>query len=230
MDSAGETPAYDPGALKVTVSKFYLPDGASTQLHGVSSDIVLPSLSDIGDFSEASLRNPLPWDAVKPVAHEQLDLVAPYLVTLRERSATRSKSDPGLVRLAEQVARLKKRADEKSVSLNEAERRQELTRAKDEEKESAQEERSHPENRPTIYEITVQNATRPGLPAPEKFKPEVDKKGEGEASREPAAPKSAQGEGASYGRDVVLQETTRILADYVGLLGGRIPLPNLSRL
>ncbi|MGH7295962.1 MAG: S41 family peptidase, partial [Polyangiaceae bacterium] len=40
MDRAGLAHAFDPGALKVTVDKFYRPSGASTQLRGVASDIV----------------------------------------------------------------------------------------------------------------------------------------------------------------------------------------------
>ena len=43
MDQVGLAHDYDPGALKVTTSKFYRPSGASTQLRGVASDIVIPS-------------------------------------------------------------------------------------------------------------------------------------------------------------------------------------------
>ncbi len=85
MDRAGFAHAYDPGALKVTMSKFYRPNGASTQLRGVTSDIVLPSPSDLSDVNESSLKDPLPWDSVPAVAHEQLNRVQPYLATLRER-------------------------------------------------------------------------------------------------------------------------------------------------
>jgi len=49
MDEAGLAHTYDPGALKVTIQKFYPPSGASTQLRGVVSDIVLPSTSDFSD-------------------------------------------------------------------------------------------------------------------------------------------------------------------------------------
>jgi len=34
----------DPGALKVTIKKFYRAGGASTQLKGVTPDIILPSV------------------------------------------------------------------------------------------------------------------------------------------------------------------------------------------
>src|SRR4026208_1804927 len=43
----------DPGALKLTIKKFYRPSGVSTQLKGVVPDIILPSVfnesKDIGE-------------------------------------------------------------------------------------------------------------------------------------------------------------------------------------
>ena len=38
------TRSQDDGALKLTIQKFYRVAGGSTQLHGVTSDIVLPTL------------------------------------------------------------------------------------------------------------------------------------------------------------------------------------------
>ena len=53
MQREGVTPASDPGALKVTISKFYRPGGSSTQLKGVRADIVLPSFTDTPEISES---------------------------------------------------------------------------------------------------------------------------------------------------------------------------------
>src|SRR5437870_10591314 len=52
------------GALKLTIQKFYRVAGGSTQLHGVASDIVLPTLSDLPEFGEGALKNCLPYDEV----------------------------------------------------------------------------------------------------------------------------------------------------------------------
>ena len=41
------------GALKLTIQKFYRVAGGSTQLHGVASDIVLPTLSDLPNSARA---------------------------------------------------------------------------------------------------------------------------------------------------------------------------------
>ena len=52
------------GALKLTIQKFYRVAGGSTQLHGVTSDIVVPSLSDLPEFGEGALKNALAYDEV----------------------------------------------------------------------------------------------------------------------------------------------------------------------
>ena len=43
----------DDGALKLTIQKFYRVAGGSTQLHGVASDVVLPSLTDLPNSVKA---------------------------------------------------------------------------------------------------------------------------------------------------------------------------------
>ena len=220
MDKAGFAHTYDPGALKVTISKFYRPSGASTQLRGVASDIVLPSPSDLGDVNESSLKNPLPWDTVPAVPHEQLNRARPYLGTLREKSLRRIKADKVFAFLAEDVARIRKSVAEKSVSLNEAERRQELAEGKARQAEREQAEQARALTLPTTYEITLKNASAPGLPPPLAAKPSP-KPGpaatpDAGASPTDALDQIAPGHSAS---DILLQETVKILADYVELLG-----------
>ena len=53
----------DPGALKLTIKKFFRPSGLSTQLKGVIPDIVLPSVANESkDIGESALENPLPCE------------------------------------------------------------------------------------------------------------------------------------------------------------------------
>src|SRR5205823_15054868 len=89
MKRLGLAPDYNPGGLLVTIQKFYRPGGSSTQLRGVGSDIILPSLSGIAEVGEASLFNPLPWDQIRGAKFEKWNRVQPYLVVLREPSAQR---------------------------------------------------------------------------------------------------------------------------------------------
>src|SRR5205814_6747184 len=47
----------NPGAVKVTIRKFYRPSGSSTQLKGVVPDLILPSRNNYAEVGEASLEN-----------------------------------------------------------------------------------------------------------------------------------------------------------------------------
>jgi carboxyl-terminal processing protease len=218
MDRNGMPHAYDPGALKVTIRKFYRPAGSSTQLKGVVSDIVLPSTSDFAEISESSLKNPLPWDSINPQSFEPANQVKTYVTTLRERSAQRIKTAPAFARLAEDVARVKKDVENKSVSLNEAQRRQEIAQAKAREKARAEESKRLQAAGPTAYEITVKNAGSPGLPPPSK----------GAAPPKDKLQQAADGEDANSraaAEDINFNEGIAVLADYVNLMGGKAPGP-----
>ena len=210
MDKVGLAHDYDPGALKVTTNKFYRPSGASTQLRGVSSDIVIPSTTDLAEVSESTLKDPLPWDVVPPKPHESLDRVQPYLAALRERSAQRIATDKAFGYLEADMARLRRSEDAKSVSLNEAERRLELAQAKARREDEAG---AVETVRPPTYEITLENLASPGLPPRHVFAAVAA------AHPAPAGPDEDDAK-SSPADDVVLNEGVRILQDYVALLGG----------
>src|SRR5262249_42485784 len=123
MERSGVKTSSDPGALKLTISKFYRPSGNSTQLRGVRADLILPSPTDIPEISESGMKNPMPWDTVSSTRYKQLNLVAPHLAALRHNSETRLAADQEYVWLREDLGRARQRQTEKSVSLNEAERR-----------------------------------------------------------------------------------------------------------
>src|SRR5882757_803379 len=76
------------GALKLTIQKFYRVAGGSTQLHGVASDIVLPSLSDLPEFGEGALKNALAYDEVAKAKYTKWSDNHPlFLDELKARSA-----------------------------------------------------------------------------------------------------------------------------------------------
>ncbi|HWW00248.1 MAG TPA: carboxy terminal-processing peptidase, partial [Candidatus Acidoferrum sp.] len=113
----------DPGALKLTIKKFYRASGASTQLKGVVPDIVLPSIfNESKDIGEAALENPLPWDTIESSKFQRLDLVAPYTQELRRRSSARIASDKEYSYIREDIEFFKKQQADKTVSLNEQQR------------------------------------------------------------------------------------------------------------
>ena len=53
------------GTIKVTLQKFYRVNGGSTQLRGVTSDIVLPDNYEYLKFREKDDPEALPWDEIK---------------------------------------------------------------------------------------------------------------------------------------------------------------------
>src|SRR5438552_8169146 len=81
------------GALKLTIQKFYRVAGGSTQLHGVASDIVLPSLSDLPEFGEGALKNCLPYDEVSKAKYTKWsDMHSLFVDQLKRRSEERVKN------------------------------------------------------------------------------------------------------------------------------------------
>lgn len=120
-----DDPTNDPGTLKLTIRKYYRVTGVSAQLKGVIPDIVLPSVNNVAEIGEQSLEGALAWDTIEPVEHPRLWLVQPYLDELRRRSAARVSENIGFRFVQEDMELLKKRLSDKSVSLNEAERRRE---------------------------------------------------------------------------------------------------------
>jgi carboxyl-terminal processing protease len=67
----------DLGALKITTQKFYRVSGGSTQLEGVSSDIIIPDRYTYIDVGERDQDNPLSWDRIQSATftpwHKQID-------------------------------------------------------------------------------------------------------------------------------------------------------------
>ncbi|MDA0766344.1 MAG: carboxy terminal-processing peptidase [Verrucomicrobia bacterium] len=209
MEDNGVTPKADPGVLKVTISKFYRPGGASTQLRGVRPDLVLPSFTDTPEISEAGLDNPMEWDAVPPARYPRFSLVKPYVSTLMESSRARIAADPDFAEWLKDLALVEKNRASKSVSLNEDERRRERNEVKERVEAQAARRLAQAATLPPVYEITLKNVDAPGLPEPAKA-----------AANKPAAdadPADTDPEEAP-GTDLLLEETEHILSDYVQLL------------
>jgi carboxyl-terminal processing protease len=215
MDQNHIAHSVDPGALKVTIRKFYRPSGASTQLKGVAADIVLPSLSDTADVGEAELKDPLPWDRVASSDFAREDNVSPYLRELLAKSAARVAGSKDFDYLREDIAQLKKSLATKTVDLNEADRRQEKEEAKAREQARKQELAAHKESQPATYDITLKNADTPGLPAPET----TNSLPMAQLSQpESPADDTEPAEASVPQSDPDLRESERILADYVAMV------------
>lgn len=150
--------ASDAGALKLTINKFYRVGGGSTQLDGVQSDIVLPSLTDNPEFGESSLTNPLPYDEVAPQRIERDGSLAGIVEHLKELSENRRESDPEFGYIVEDMTRLRERIDANNVSLS-VERRKAEIAEENKRREARKKERAARGNplNAVAYEVTLDN-------------------------------------------------------------------------
>lgn len=60
----------DLGALKMTIQKFYRINGGSTQLEGVTADVIVPTRYSYMTIGEKDLDNPLSFDKIPPVSYD----------------------------------------------------------------------------------------------------------------------------------------------------------------
>lgn len=158
----------EPGAVKLTIKKFYRVSGASTQKKGVTPDIVLPAVvNESKEIGEAALDNPLEWDTIKPSkSYEHMGLVEPYLGELRSRSSQRILNDPEFRYILEDIQLYKKQQADKTISLNEKTRLQEKSDIEARQKQRDKERLARVEPPEQDYEITLKLASLPGLPKP----------------------------------------------------------------
>ncbi len=207
--------AANPGALKLTIQKFYRAGGSSTQLKGVVPDIILPSLFNVSEIGEKYLEAPLAWDTVPSAKPENLNRVQPYLAQLKKRSDTRLVTDKDFVYLRGEVERYKKLMGEKSVSLNEAVRLKEKQESKARADAHKKELLARSEPKDKVYDITLALADKPGLPAPTPYKDQTAKP---KTNRIDPEAEETPDEVTAPNIDIALGEAQRIFADYLGLL------------
>ena len=113
------------GELKLTLAKFYRVSGQSTQHQGVLPDIAYPSIIDTKEIGESALPEAMTYDTIKPAIKPAVDPFKPFLAQLQSRHDVRSAKDAEFVFVEQKLALAKKLMSEKTVSLNEAERRSE---------------------------------------------------------------------------------------------------------
>jgi len=104
------------GALKVTTGMFFRPGGFSTQLSGVPSDVVVPSLFASDTFGEATQPYSLPPKATGAFLSERANGAGPshftpitpkVIAELDKRSLARVEKDPFFNKVEEQLAKRK---------------------------------------------------------------------------------------------------------------------------
>ncbi|MEE1886934.1 carboxy terminal-processing peptidase [Pseudomonas carassii] len=176
------------GELKLTLAKFYRVSGQSTQHQGVLPDIAYPSIIDTKEIGESALPEAMPWDTIRPVVKPASDPFKPFLAQLKAQHEARSDKDAEFVYIRDRLALTQKLMNEKTVSLNEQQRR-----ARHDEIEAKQ--------------LALENIRRKA----KGEEPLKELKKEDEDAL-PAEPDDTKPEDDAY-----LSETGRILLDYLGL-------------
>jgi carboxyl-terminal processing protease len=204
----------NPGTLKITKAKFYRASGKSTQLNGVMSDLVLPSkLNYAKDIGEASLDSALPYDTVRSARFEKFNYVQPYLSNLLSQSSQRLATNQEYVYIREDIEQFRKYQALNSVSLNEKKRVTEWEEDDARQRARDKERLARKAPQPTVFDLTLKQVDLPGLPAPAAKTNAAVAKVEGEAL--------GDDETASEAPPIVdaaLEETERIMLDYINLL------------
>ena len=208
--SATGSDTNDPGTVKITIRKFYRISGASTQFKGVTPDLVLPDVLNYStQIGESALDNALPWDTIQPVHYDVLNLVQPYLTSLRTRSDARLATNRDFLYVKQDIQQFQKLQTDKSATLNEREAIKERQRIAAQNKAREAERAARKSGGVKTYEITIKNAGLPGLPAP------LGATNEAASATDPAAKPDKPDSAPAV--DPMLDETEHILDDYISL-------------
>jgi len=237
MLSADKNGQTDPGNLKITIRKFYRVSGASTQLKGVEPDLVLPDVLNYStQIGESALDNPLPWDTIQPASYEKYNLVRPYLVTLKAHSDARIATNQDFLYVKQDIDQFVKMQADQTASINEHDSLKERERNFLQGKAREAERTARKPDGAKVYEITVKNATLPGL-TELGAKPETNTVATttnavsnstytlvSSVSSTNALMTAAADKKSPPPFDPMLDETEHILLDYISLLGKNGPL------
>lgn len=106
------------GDIKITLQKFYRINGGSTQLRGVTPDIVLPDTYHYLPVGEREEDYPLNWTEIAPVSYSQNAYKIKNLEEIKRRSKARIEQDPGFQKVLSQAKYIEAERKNSAVMLN----------------------------------------------------------------------------------------------------------------
>jgi len=198
------------GATKITVQKYYLPSGASTQLKGVVPDIVLPSVTDYLPIGESDLPHALVWDEIPTTFFDGSPLDPNLVTSLRQKSLARQNALDEFSYLRRNVDWFKSRQEQKLIPLNLDVRRQqrEADAAFRKEMKDLKEQLAAMDFPYREFHL-VPPPPKPALKAPEKT--------DGDPEEEALEALSTDDAGSYAKVDVPLRESFRVIVDALSL-------------
>ena len=114
------------GSVQYTIQKFYRINGGSTQLKGVTPDLLMPTGVEAVKTGEKYEDNALPWDSIPAAKYQKTGDLKPYLPTLLAEHDTRIAKDREFQYILQDIKRFDAMKDKIDiVSLNYAEREKE---------------------------------------------------------------------------------------------------------
>ena len=122
-------------AAKITIQKYYLPSGTSTQNVGVVADVPMPSINEFLPIGEADLPHAMKWDEIPGVNYrrpaEEFRIRPEGSKQLLETSLKRQREKEEFIYLRKNVDWYKVKRDQKEFSLNLAKRLEQKTKDED---------------------------------------------------------------------------------------------------
>ena len=112
------------GSIQFTIAKFYRINGGSTQHRGVLPDIEFPSAIDPADWGESKEENALPWDQIPKARYNKLNDISQDVTYLSSLHSTRIAQNQEFNYLLSDIAEYKAEKDDKTISLNLANRKE----------------------------------------------------------------------------------------------------------
>ena len=106
------------GALKLTIQKFYRINGGTTQLRGVTPDVILPDAYSFLEFGEKEQDYPLPFDEIAPARYKPWTQSKLNMSTIQANSKNRVAGNESFKIIKESGERLKKQSDNTTRSLS----------------------------------------------------------------------------------------------------------------
>jgi carboxyl-terminal processing protease len=151
------------GSIKLTTASFYRINGASTQLKGVASDIVIPSLLEGLDIGEDKLPGALPESRIDAASYIPVSDMAKFVSELRRKSAERLAGNQKYTKYCALVRHLKEFSERKEVPLERIARRKQMEAEKEirkiEEDDIAEEETGKPKKSKEDDNVVFEEAT-----------------------------------------------------------------------
>jgi carboxyl-terminal processing protease len=106
------------GDLKLTVQKFYRINGGSTQLKGVTPDIILPDRFSYIETGEKELDYPMPWTELPAVAYKQDIVDLSPIELIKRQSAERIARSEEFKLVDENARRIQHMRDQSKLPLH----------------------------------------------------------------------------------------------------------------